>query len=68
MKIILATIFYLKSIGLLEKDNEPEIVTGIVGGTSKGSLMGAFYVSDNLGQLDKWVYSLIRFIFYPESL
>lgn len=49
MKIILATIFSLKAIGLLAKDNEPEIVTGIVGGTSKGSLVGAFYVSDNLG-------------------
>ena len=47
-------------IGVINALNDQGIVPDIVCGTSIGALVGASYVSNNLGKLEKWVCSLTK--------
>lgn len=48
-------------IGVINTLTDQGIIPDIVCGTSIGSLVGASYVSNNLGKLEKWVCSLSKF-------
>lgn len=48
-------------IGIINALSEYGIVPDIICGTSIGALVGASYVSNNIGQLEEWVRSLTKF-------
>jgi NTE family protein len=48
-------------IGVISALTDLGVAPNIICGTSIGSLVGASYVSDNLGKLEEWTHSLTKF-------